>query len=170
MTTDLKTYGEHRPTGFDSHLPIRADDGDSRESWLVAPCSRNRDSDCAEESNWHTQAAALLKGENAELHRFGHWACGWYEIVIVRPGSPAQVEAEAIASRLEVYHLLDEDDLSERETAAADECWKHLRSAERIDYIRENRDEFELESFVELLRQARGSHGFRGHANNLIDS
>lgn len=152
----MKPYSEHRPTGFDTHLEIRGEE--SREEWYVLPCRRNRDSGCLEESNFHT-AVERLGGDGAdvEVHRFGHWACGWYEIIVVRPNSAAHYQACAIDEALENYPILDEDDFSERERQAADETWKNCYShAERISYIRANRDDFEFQGFADLLGCVRG--------------
>jgi hypothetical protein len=114
----MQTYSTFRPTGFDTHLVIRGDE--SREGWLVLPTTRNRDSDCLTESNFHV-ALAQLGGEShdVEVHRFGHWANGWFEIIIVRPDSASHLTANGIERDLEEYLVLDENDFSEREHEAA---------------------------------------------------
>ena len=56
-----------------------------------------------------------------QILRFGHWACGWYEIVVVRPLSAAHAQACAIEEELERYPILDEEDFSARESRAEDE-------------------------------------------------
>ena len=79
------------------------------------PCGRNRDSDLLEESNF---ACALKElggeGENVEVHRFGHWASGWFEILIVNPNTEAAKEALRLEEKLNNYPVLDEDDFSQR--------------------------------------------------------
>src|SRR5690349_11232303 len=106
----MKPYREFRPTGFDPRgLAL-----DDQQDWLVLPCTRNRDSDCLTESNFDA-ALKQLGGESddCEVHRFRHWACGWFEIIIVRPGSAAEKEAHEIEAALDDYPVLDEMDLSE---------------------------------------------------------
>ena len=110
----MKTYSEFRPTGFDPKGLALED----RQDWLVAPCGHNRDSTLLDESNWATQLKALPEGDDAEIHCFGHWACGWFEILIVRPGSAAAKEAEELEGALSNYPVLSDEDYSEREFEA----------------------------------------------------
>ena len=122
----ITTYADFAPTPFDPrglNLPDQQD-------WIVAPTFLNRDSGLIEESNWHTAIAIL--GDDAEIHRFGHWACGWIEIMIVPPSQSDQVQE--IIDRLAQYPLLDESDHSEREWNAINEAWGAASIAERIDY------------------------------------
>lgn len=91
-----------------------------RADWLVCPVSRTRDTaDLLEVSNWEAQLEALGgEGPDAEVHRFGHWGPGWFELVLVRPGTPAETKAEEIAGALEEYPVLDDEDHSRREYEA----------------------------------------------------
>jgi len=89
----MQRYCEFRPTNFDCHglgLPERQD-------WLVVPVGHGRDSDTLAESNW---AVAKQRLDNLdphcldhEIHRFGHWANGWFEIILVRPDSACAAKA-----------------------------------------------------------------------------
>lgn len=54
-----------------------------------------------------------------QTHQFNHWGPGWFEIIVVRPGSAAHREAQAIAAALSDYPVLDESDFSEREHEAS---------------------------------------------------
>jgi len=104
-----------------------------------------------------------------EVHRFGHWACGWFEIILVRPGTNAAKKAEEIEARLVVCLFLDECDHSEREMEAANETWQCCFSnAERIKYIRDYRSEFEFHSFADMLGCARGNY-FGGYESELLN-
>jgi|TARA_Y100000296_G_C5167216_1_gene255350 hypothetical protein len=117
----VQTYKDYKPTEFDSagaFLPERKD-------WFVLPVGRTRDSTLLDLSNW--QAVEEILAEKAkpeedtdcwEIHRFGHWACGWFEIFIVKPDSPAYRAAEDIARSIEDYPVLNEEDYSEREYTA----------------------------------------------------
>ena len=148
----MNTYSKHQPTQFDTHLGR-----EGREHWIVLPCGRNRDSRYHYESNCAC-ALARLGGESdtVEVHRFGHWACGWYEIILVDPASPAAEEARKIEGDLDGYPILDEEDWSEREMTEANEVWKECYSPkERIAYLRTHTGA-EFRSFADLLGCIRG--------------
>lgn len=164
-------YGEHSPTGFDTHLDIQWEPSDElnelyekqeklrnriedleydrsyaaaamrqeelkeaekrikeleatedRNNWFLAPVGRNRDSGPFDESNFES-ALEILGGESdtVEVHRFGHWACGFYEIILVHPSR--EKEVEDLESSLESYPVLDDKDLSRREYEAMQEDW-----------------------------------------------
>ena len=87
---------------------------------------RNRDSDLLDESNWDCAELTFTErcGDESvesgwEIHRFGHWACGWLEIIIVDTESPALDVALEIRAALEDYPALDESDFSNREYTAS---------------------------------------------------
>lgn len=123
----MATYGTHRPTAYDragAFLPERQD-------WHVAPVSRTRDSSTLEESNFAVALETLGgESETVEVHRFGHWANGWYELILVAPERAGEVAA--IAARLEDYPILDEEDHSSREWEAAWETWSQAAISDRI--------------------------------------
>ena len=84
--------------------------------WLCGP-SRSRDSDILAESNFQT-ALEMLGGEiedQIEVRRVGHWACGWFEQIMVKATSPKAQELFEIHKSLKQYPVLDESDFSERE-------------------------------------------------------
>jgi hypothetical protein len=76
-----------------------------------------------------------------EVHRFGHWSPGWFEIILVRPGTAAAEVAVEIEERLEDYPLLDEEDFSRREWEDYLESWECWGAREFADHLR---DEFDL--------------------------
>ena len=107
----MQKYSDYRPTGFDAaglNLPDRQD-------WRVLPLLQTRDSGTLARSNVIAAREMLGDGDDVEIHSFGHWACGWFEIIIVRPDSPAEVIARDICQRLEDYPVLDDDRHSEME-------------------------------------------------------
>ena len=108
----MRPYRDHAPTGYDRKGAFLED----RQEWLVMDVSRTRDSGIRDESNFDATVKALRKvdpeEEAHEVHRFGHWACGWYEIILVRPSSPAFTVAEDIEAALESYPILDDEDHS----------------------------------------------------------
>jgi hypothetical protein len=123
-------YGKFSPTGFDSEGAFLPD----RQEWLVAPVSRNRDSGSISHSNFDA-AIKILDGESdtVEVHRFGHWGPGWFEIILVNPEDEVVMEKlGGIITSLENYPLLDEDDCSNREFEEACEAWGNTSIKERI--------------------------------------
>lgn len=130
----LERYSRFRPTSFDAaglRAETMGDDPDDadRSAWLVVPIIRTRDSGALDVSNFVTMERRLAEvdpdGADHESHRFGHWGPGWFEILIVRPGTQAAQEAADAADALADYPILDESDLSEREAEAADEDWNN---------------------------------------------
>ena len=171
--TTMRTFAKrHAPSAFDGPSNYVSWDREAENAiadWLVLPCGRNRDSDCGTESNWHV-ALKMLGGEsdNVQIHRFGHWACGWYELIVVRPGSPAETTAREIEESLDGYPILDDDDFSEREREAADQTWRDCFNAkERLEYVREHRSQFEFHGFADMLSCVRGEY-FAGYAGELL--
>lgn len=117
---------------------------EDRDAWLIAPCGQNRDSDSLTRSNFAVQLAELERLEAAaqsanedaeyidlyELHSFNHWACGWVEIVIVRPGTAAAEYAAELAESLEDYPVADEEHFSQLETDEAAESWERYGASD----------------------------------------
>lgn len=164
----MKRYGKWSPTAFDTPGLMIGDE--DRSNWLVVPVAQNRDSGCFAQSNFAT-ALALLGGESetVEVHRFGHWGPGWFEIILVAPGTEAEKKAEEIEALLENYPVLDDEDLCEREHVAAAEVWKNCYSpAERIKYIRERESQFEFRDYQDMLGCVRGKW-FCGYDSELLD-
>lgn len=131
----LGSLAEFRPSMLDPSPPPVGDD--SELEWLKAPCSVTRDSGPMEQSNFQA-CLELLGGEGDDVHvlRFRHWACGWLEVITVRPGSEKVAVLENIAERLSGYPLLDEDDLYKREADAFEASWTEWA---RHDFLRELR-------------------------------
>lgn len=136
----METYSKFRPTGFDARGAFL----DDRQDWLVVPVSVTRDSGILDQSNFETACALVSDASVAdnelsfETHRFGHWGPGWFEILIVRPGSAAAVAAADIESRLADYPVLDDDDHSEREYDYAQETWANMSVRDRVEVIQEH--------------------------------
>jgi hypothetical protein len=114
----MKRYCDFRPSPWDrtgSSFSALAE----RLEWYVLPCTITRDSEALDLSNWHAamdrMEAIDPDGEAWEVHRFNHWAVGWFEILLVKPRSILEREAFRIEEELEAYPVLDEDDYSERE-------------------------------------------------------
>lgn len=126
----MQQYKDYDPTGFDGKGCFLED----QQDWWVVPVGRNRDSEALAESNF-AAALEILGGESetVEVHRFGHWACGWFEIIIVHPDRLE--DAESIEKALSDYPVLDDQDFSRREWEAFEEnwdSWGHKEFAEEI--------------------------------------
>ena len=160
------TYSEFRPTPFDA----KGLGCDYRQDWLVAPVSQTRDSDALDRSNFETMQRILDDaGGDYEVHRFGHWGPGWFEIILVEPGTKCASEAEECEGALANYPVLDDENFCELETQEADEVWRECYTvADRIEYIRNaSPGEFEFGSFADLLGCVRG-HYFAGYASEPL--
>jgi hypothetical protein len=118
----MTPYKQHRPTQFDRAGAFLDDD---RQDWLVAPVTRTRDSGPTDESNFQAFLDGLGgEGDSVEVHRFGHWGPGWYEIIIIDPSAEDIVaKAEEMEGALSNYPVLDDEDLSKREHEAERESW-----------------------------------------------
>ena len=113
-SSDMGTFGEFRPTAFD----CRGLGSDGQEDWLVLPVSQTRDSEALAKSNFEAATKWLeteAEDEDWETHSFGHWGPGWFEIIVVRPGSTAHKIAYDIECALSDYPVLDDEDYSRRE-------------------------------------------------------
>jgi len=131
--------------------------------------TQSRDSDALSRSNFKV-ALEMLGGEseNVRIDRFGHWACGWWESLAVKPNTPEYAIAKDIESRLSDYPVLDESDYCELETDEANETWKFcFNESERVKYIRDNRRQFDFRSFADLRSVVRGEY-FNGYASGLL--
>ena len=154
------------PSGLDSLSNYM---GETPEADLYVVLGRNRDSDLLSESNWECALKRLGgESETVEIHRFGHWACGWLEYLCVREKSKEYDEALKIEDELEGYPVLDEEDWIKREDKAAQKGWKEwYDNKERLEYVRDNPDQFYFHSFSDMLAQIRGKY-FCGYAGELL--
>jgi len=153
--------------GIDGYSNFTGDDDDYKDWYGIA--GQSRDSGCLEQSNFKN-AVEMLGGESDDvrIERFGHWAVGWIEEVYVRPGSKAYDIALDIEQRLEDYPVLNEDDYCDMEHEEADRIWADCYNVrERIEYVRENRSQFDFNDFADMLGCIRGKY-FSGYSSELI--
>ena len=171
MTLPTLTEGNMRPSAFDSRANFAWHiDPAEVADWHIV-CTRTRDSSELAESNFEVAHARIkaIDAEHVDIHRFGHWACGWIEYLCVKAGTAAYAEGERIAEAIEQYPVLDECDFSEREQASADRVWRDCYSVrERAEYIREHRSQFDFRSWADMRAVVRGDY-FSGYASELID-
>ena len=117
---DFPRYDDWSPTQFDSNIDI------DRSDWLVMPVMQTRDSGPLDQSNFACFLDALGgESETVEVHRFGHWGPGWFEIIIIDPNDvAAQSVAYDCARALQDYPVLNDADHSIRESEAEMESWQ----------------------------------------------
>lgn len=90
--------------------------GPNLGDWVVV-LGRNRDSEILDNSNFDCALERLGgEGKHVKVERFGHWGCGWFELILVNPKSKSKLQiAFDIKQDLKKYPVLDESDFSERE-------------------------------------------------------
>lgn len=150
----MERYAEFRPTQFDAAGIVLAD----QQDWVVAPVMQTRDSEALARANFAATLTALGgESETIEVHRFGHWGPGWFEIIIIDPADSARVAiAEDIESGLADYPVVDEELFSRLEDEDCAATWEHCYdAAERVAYLR--RRSYTAESFGQLWRAVKGS-------------
>ena len=158
----MQKYSEYAPTPFDRKGIVL----DDQQDWIVV-YGQNRDSGALQRSNFAVVLADFGgESDTVEVHRFGHWACGWLEIIIVHPSLADK--AEGWERALENYPVANDEHFSQVESEEADQVWANCYdSRERIEYIRENRNQFEFHNFADLMQCVRGEY-FAGYAGDLI--
>jgi len=110
MSPTLRQWKDFRPTPVDTHYRM-----DERENYYMAPVLLTRDSGLLDQANWEAMVA-ILNSEQCqeyEIHRFGHWLTGWFEVVLVPPDSKDHHVCINIAEKLQDYPILDEDKYSQ---------------------------------------------------------
>jgi hypothetical protein len=106
-------------------------------------------------------ALEILGGESetCEVHRFGHWGPGWFEIIILHPDRES--EADEIEGALANYPVLSDDDFSGLESEETFEAWQH--GAQR-EWARKLGSVYELfDSTIEFLESAEPSSTLAFH-------
>lgn len=131
---------------------------------------QHRDSDTLTRSNFRSALKALGGETDTVLvvHE-GHWAVGWVEwIAIHQDNHEALRRADKIVAALEDYPVVNEDHWSELEYEEANEVWTQCYSdKERLEYIRQNRSQFDFHDLADLMAVARGRY-FTGYASELL--
>lgn len=112
--------------------------GDEDLTQYYVVFGHHRDSDLLVESNWDQILEALGgESETVKVIRFSHWAVGWVESIFVHEGNLGALRiASELLDRMDDYPVLDEDDFSERECDAANECWASMSVSDRVDLIK----------------------------------
>jgi hypothetical protein len=121
--------------------------GADLSAFYVAPISNGRDtSDAITLSNWRVISAELEKlaqHDDSGAHRFGHWACGWYELWLIHESDAAALQcADQWAASLADYCVADESDWSELESEHEAEAWENWGMAEWRGVVEKALQEF----------------------------
>ena len=126
----METYKSFRPTQFDSAGLALPD----QQDWLVAPVSQTRDSEALSRANFQATLEALGgESDTVQVHRFGHWGPGWFEIIIIDPTDSARVKiAEGIESGLADYPVVDDELFSRLEDEDCAATWENWYDAASI--------------------------------------
>lgn len=141
-------FGDSRPTQFDRrHGSFAA--ADDHANWFVV-AGQNRDSKALEKSNFEciTDSLKAIDEECYVIHSFGHWGCGWYEVLVVDPNNKAACdEAERILAALADYPCVDDQHYSakqcEMEECECSCCPKYWCDCESCKAHRDSEDEDE---------------------------
>jgi len=131
---------------------------------------QNRDSDCLTRSNFQSGLEAIGgESETVIVVRERHWAVGWVEwIAIHQDDEEALKKADEIAAALENYPIVDEEHYYQLESEEADETWANCyNEKERIEYIRNHRDQFNFDSFADMRDCIKGKY-FKRYASDLL--
>ncbi len=113
----LTKFKDWEPSGLDSKDSNYIDYGASKSysSWLVGPC-KTRDAKLLEQCNFDCILKELGgEGDNVEILGFGHWVCGHYDLILVRPDTDQAIQLEHVVEALEDYPVFDESAYSELE-------------------------------------------------------
>ena len=124
------------PSGFDSFSNYM---GETNFKNFYGLITQNRDSGTVTRSNF-ISALELLGGEcdTVKVHRFGHWACGYWEIIAVKKDTKQFKIAEKIEKDLMNYPVVNEEHLSELEWNEAHDYWVSLSIQEKMEYCKKH--------------------------------
>lgn len=95
--------------------------------WGFSPFGVHRDSDALSRSNWRVISEDLCWRfpESTEVMHTSHWACGWYDhLMLLTTDTEALEAALEWVERLESYPVADELDWSDLESADEQEAWE----------------------------------------------
>ena len=142
------------PTGFDSARNFSGDSDHLHDHYFVAPVSTSRDADILTRSNWDVVTDEILKvarHNDTEIHRFGHWGCGWYEqLLIHKSDTEALKVAEEWCCTLADYPVASDVHYSELQREEAAEYWERMDIKERLKVLENtvNRWAYNVSIFV----------------------
>lgn len=129
MTAHPQTLGALVNAAFVHGSFANSTDPD-RLDWIVGPVGRHRESALVDECNFDVALSRFLEvdpdGVDHDVIRFGHFAVGWIEELITRPGSRCAELAAEMRAALDTHPVLDDDALSERECELESDNWPEI--------------------------------------------
>ena len=133
----METWYEslHNKDSIDNISNYTGDLHEDKNDWYIAPVAFTRDSCILETSNWESFLRNLneLKSEKDWfIKRTSHWACGWFEIILIRPNTPTHEMSIETENSLSDYPVIDEEDYSKRQAEYAEKRWEELDLPERV--------------------------------------
>ena len=120
--------------GLDNYSNFIGDISDIK-NWFIL-LSQTRDSKILEQNKFN-ETLEILGGESetVQVHRFCHWACGWFEQILIDPNDKTALEiAESIESALADYPVLNEASYYEQLNNELNEYWDDMQLSEKIYY------------------------------------
>lgn len=119
--TVLTRFDQYQPTTLDQ----RGLGSEEQPDWGVVMTFTPDTAGILDTSNWEVLqeclAVANPSGDDYDVHSFAHWATR-FELLIVRPGTPAYAEAVRCVDSLANYPILCDQDYSRRECEAQSEA------------------------------------------------
>lgn len=146
--------------------------------WLCG-FSKNRDSDILTESNFYVSLEELggEKDGVIEVRRVSHWACGWFEQIMIKADCLDKVkmylkQREAVSD----YPVLDDMDFSAREEMAREDDLKYYEDefiTNVCEYIGINPDNLKPKNRERIALFASGVYhedcGYQGQEDAFVD-
>jgi hypothetical protein len=107
-----------------------------RPDWIVAYV-RTRDAEALDRANFDALVAMLEEWpDDYATETSGHWAVGYVEFLVVRPGSAAADRMALERERLDGYPVVDDDLYSQYESDERNDIWASFSLRDRIDHCR----------------------------------
>lgn len=151
--------------------------GASWDDWYVF-LGQHRDSDNVSKSNFRCGLAKLRNVMSKETIGIypsvfvvseSHWAVGWVEwIGIHKSDIEALKLGDEMMNQINEYPVLNEDDLTSLDDEEAQEYWKGMSVKDRKEYIRNNPNQFDGNTFGNFKSMLKGEY-FGGWASELIN-
>jgi hypothetical protein len=109
---------------------------------------KTKNSTLFEESNFENIKEIL--GNHAEIFRFNHWGCVYFELILISPNVPDEIKEKCgeILYSLSEYPILNESHYSDLRFEKCFEYWDSLSKEERKQELRENNVKENLKEFL----------------------
>lgn len=111
----MKTFNDYNNQGKIDNWHNYLGNTDIKD--MLVFLGRNRDSGLLDNSNFEVALNSLGgESDNIQIHRFGHWACGWFELILINPKAEDIIkQCEDMLNALSDYPVLNDEDYYKRE-------------------------------------------------------